>query len=435
MIKFSLFYSFFGLFSRRNRGVAHYFRGAVLGIGLSLIPLIVVLEVTDGMIEGITARYLELGTYHIQAFVNDGVGINALKKLALRIEGIKGVRIAIPEKRGVGILYFKGRRDAVTVRAIIPDVYRRDTGFRKYFKVLKGRFDLTDESGIIVSRVVAEKLKLKCGDTLRLLTLSGGIGKNQIPKVRSFRLKAIFTTGYEDLDKMLVYIPLEVGFKLLGAGNSYEIVGIKTYNPFGSLEKIMKNISRLLPMGSYLYTWYQLEISQYKSFQTTKALLLFVMALIVIVATMNISSSMIMTILEKEKEIAILKCMGASPWMITLSFAFMGLLGGMLGSFLGIISGIFISVNVNQLFSVAQLVADGIVDFLNGIYALFGSGTLLSHITIFNNAYYLNKIPVHLRFTDIVVVGIITVSFSTLASLIPALRAGRLKPIELINRY
>ncbi len=435
MVRFSLFYSFFLLFSRREGGFARYFKGAVLGIGLSLIPLTVVLEVTDGMIEGITARYLELGSYHIQAFVSGDVGLTGLEKLALSIEKVKGVRVAIPERRGVGLLYHGGKRDTVTVRAVLPDIYGKDTGFRRYFRILKGSFDLKSDRAIIVSRVIAEKLNVKCGDTLQLLTLSGNLSGRMIPRIKTFKVEAIFTTGYEDLDKMLVYIPLEEGFKLMGANNSYEIVGIKSYNPFKGLGGVVKRVSRMLPEGSYLYTWYQLEISQYKSFQTTKALLLFVMALIVIVATMNISSSMVMTIMEKEREIAILKCMGASPWMVTISFAFMGLLGGVVGSFWGILSGVFISININQLFSVAQLVADKTVDLINGMYGLFIPENLLSHFTIFNNAYYLDKIPIHLRLNEILSVGVLTVSFSTLASLIPALRAGKLKPVNLINRY
>ena len=110
----------FGSSSRLSR----YLKSAVLGIGLSLIPLIVVLEVADGMIEGITRRYVELGTYHLQVLLPEREA--APEQLLEELEAAPEVRLALTERRGLGLLYTADSRLGVTIRAVPPSLYERD---------------------------------------------------------------------------------------------------------------------------------------------------------------------------------------------------------------------------------------------------------------------------------------------------------------------
>ncbi|MBN1837679.1 MAG: ABC transporter permease, partial [Spirochaetales bacterium] len=104
--------------------------GSVLGIGLSLIPLLVVLEVADGMIEGITRRYVEVGTYHAQVLVPGSESPGEFAGLAETLRRVPGVTQVIPERQGIGLLYTPEERTAVTIRAVPPGLYRGDEGFR-----------------------------------------------------------------------------------------------------------------------------------------------------------------------------------------------------------------------------------------------------------------------------------------------------------------
>ncbi len=436
MIGFSIFYSFFTLFSRRNRGIARYFKGAILGIALSIVPLVVVMEVVNGMIEGITARYLELGSYHMQVFLDDNVSLQELKDLVSYVRKISGVTIAIAEKRGFGLLYYKGRRDTLTIRAVEPDIYAMDSGFKRYFRIVEGNFNLRDNYSIIISKSVADKLHVGCGDKLLLLTLSANSNSShaKVPIMRAFRVEAIFTTGYDELDKMIAYIPIQTGFRILDGDSSYTIIGVKSTNPFKGLGALKDSIAKNLSVPSYIYTWYELEVSQYKSFQTTKALLLFVMVLLVVVATFGISSSITMTIIEKQREIAILKCVGASPGGIVFSFGFIGFLSGLVGTLIGIIVSLFLSLNINEIFYLFQQFVNGIIGISNWIIDFIGVKVSISPFEIFNKSYYLDRIPISINFLDILSVAVIALIFSTLAAVLPARKAGDVKPVELLNR-
>jgi len=419
----------------KKSGISRYLKGSIIGIGLSIIPLVVVLEVTDGMIQGITSRYLEIGTYHLEIFFNRDEDLEKLKEITGNINKIKGIRETIIERRGMGLIFAGGIRTAVTLRAIPKNLFARDAGYRKYVRITDGKPGFKTGSSILISKSIADELKLKVGGRVALVTVSGGLYAEGKPRFGFFTVTGIFTTGYQELDKMLVFIPLEKGMKFLNSANSYQIIGVKVDNPFGNLTGIARAMERYLPGGTAIYSWYELELSQYKSFQTTKALLLLIMALIVIVAGINISSSMIMIVIEKSREIAILKGIGAYPWMITGAFMLTGFVSGTAGTVLGLILGILISININELFVFAQNLINIVIAAVNYTIQPLAGHKVLSSFQIFNSAYYLDRIPIKLDFYEIFIIALGTIMLTTLASYFPAKKAGLLKPLELLRRY
>lgn len=432
-LKFMFFLGFANFLKKGS--ISRYLKGSIIGIGLSLIPLVVVLEVTDGMIDGITSRYLEIGTYHMEVFFNKNENFEELKAAENRINKIKGVKETIIEKHGTGLISANGNRTAVVLRAIPGDLYKRDKGYKKYIRIIDGEFSFKDDSSIIVSKAIADKLKLKVGDKISLVTVGVSLSSNSYPKFGVFTVSGIFSTGYQEMDKLLVFISLKKGMKYLDSAGSSQIIGIKVSNPFKDLTAIAKNIEQVLPEGTVIYSWYELEISQYKSFRTTKAMLILIMALIVIIASINISSSMIMIVIEKSREIAILKSIGAYPWMITGAFLFTGFTAGFAGTVLGLLSGILISININEIFIFLQGFFNIISTGINYLMQPLTVQTALSSFKIFNSAYYLDRIPIKLNFNELLLVSFGTILLSTLASYFPAKKAGLLKPIKLLRKY
>jgi lipoprotein-releasing system permease protein len=420
------------LFSSSSR-LSRYLKSAVLGIGLSLVPLIVVLEVADGMIEGITRRYVELGTYHLQALLpeNDAAPLSLLEKL----EAAPDVRLALTERQGLGLLYTAGSRLGVTIRAIPSSLYERDEDFRRYLTLDAGSFTLKNASDILLGREVAERLGAGPGDEVKLLTTVTLPGRSPVPRVTRFTVRGVFSYGYQELDKLWVYIPLATGRRILRGEGTSEFVAVKVTDPYHRLSQQVTALRRLLPPGTRIYTWYQLEKANYKSFQTTKALLVFIMAMIVVVAAFNISSSLVMVVLEKSQEIAILKAMGAHPAEIRATFVVTGFVTGLAGVLVGLLLGILVALNINELIV-------GLEKFLNLlltcwtrlISSFMVPGKPRPEITLFNSAFYLERIPIRLQLFELVLVSAHALLLSTLAALLPARRAGKMSPLEILRR-
>jgi lipoprotein-releasing system permease protein len=183
-----------------------------------------------------------------------------------------------------------------------------------------------------------------------------------------------------------------------------------------------------------VYGWYQLEKASYKSFQTTRALLLFIMALIVVVAAVNVSSSLVMVVLEKTREIAMLKAMGAGPRELGLAFTITALATGLAGTALGLAMGAAVALNINALLA-------GLERLLN--FAGRAAFVLLSPLfalrrppafRLFNAEFYLDQIPISLSLRELAVIASATVLLAVLAAWLPARRAGQIRPLEVLRR-
>jgi lipoprotein-releasing system permease protein len=431
MILFPLRLGVRNLIGRRGRASPHLV-GSILAIGLSLIPLILVMEVADGMIEGITRRYLEVGTYHAQVILPASVGDEEVSGLLSRLRSRPGVRLAIMERQGLGLLYTPTGRTAVTIRAVPPELYSEDEGFRRYFRLESGSFHLASRDSILLGREIAQRLGAGLGDRVKLLVLRGITQGRQLPVLAAFTVRGVFSTGYQELDKLWVYIPLAASERLLAGRGATRFIGIKLAEPFAGLEAQLERLREVLPAQAEIYSWYQLEKANYKSFQTTKMLLLFIMALILAVATVNVSSALIMVVLERLPEIAILKSMGAGPGAISLSFLITGLLTGLAGTALGLAAGVALALNVNALIR-------GLESALNAGARLFAflaaPGSAPPTLRIFNPEFYLDQIPIHLRFGELYAIGAATLLLAILAAYLPARRAGRVRPLEVLRRY
>ncbi len=419
--------------SRRGR-ISGLLFGSIIGIGLSLIPLVVVLEVADGMIEGITRRYLEVGTYHLQVSLAGDADLESYELLAERLRGAAGVTRIITERQGMGLLYTDAARGAVTVRAVPPSLYREDEDFRRYFQMLEGSFDLESPQAMLVGREIARKFGLSVGDPVKLLSMvSTSVGRS-LPRVSSFKVTGIFTTGYQELDKLWTYIPLATAQRVMPGSGSSMFLGLKVRDPFQRIDAQLRALEADLPEEAMAASWYDLERANYKSFQTTRALLVFVMALIVAVATINISSSLIMVVIEKTEEIGILKAMGAGPRDVTRTFVFTGLCVGLVGVVLGLSLGLAVAVNINSILAGAELLVNWLVfaarRLISPIVALQGS----SPVRLFNAEFYLEEIPIRVKVAELFSVASASLLLSALASFFPARAAARIKPLEVLRK-
>jgi lipoprotein-releasing system permease protein len=404
----------------RAREGGRYLRGAAAGIAVSLIPIIVTLIVADGMIRGITDRYIEMGTGHLQVF--DMFNSIDDEDVIVKIKETDGVRGVWPEMRSMGVLAGRSGKTGVTVRAIEPSFWE-DKGSELYLKIIDGERKPQTDRDIMLGVELASNIGAKIGDTVRLMTIRTGEGGNPSPRTAPFVVRGILSCGYNELDALWCIISLEGGKRVLSPGQSSASLLVKIDEPYKKAEDLTWVLYEKLDGVFNVYTWKDLLRSQYSSYESTRQLLLFIMALIVIVAAINVSSATSMLVLERQRDIAVLKVSGASVKGVTRVFLWGSFLTGVTGGIIGVALGLLIGVNINFLLRSLEK----ILSFFSG---LFKGG----EVKILDPGFYLETIPIIIDWSAVLMIWLFAIVCSVLASWIPARHAGKLKPMELLRK-
>lgn len=430
MKKFTFFFAFKIIFNKSGDGkLFRHIRGAVIGAALSIIPLVVVLEISDGMIQGIVRRYIEISSFHLQIRLPSGSSESDEKMVAGRIAEMEGVRNVFSYTQGGGILYSERGRTGITVRGIPDCLYKEDTGFRRFITVESGSFSLSKADSIVVSRETAEKLKVEPGDTIKLLTAKIVPGRKPLLRPAKFTVTGIYTSGYQEMDMLSAFISFDCGVKLF-PGISSRVIAVKTDDPYSSgLDKTASAARGMFP-GIRVATWEKLNDSLIAALSTTKKFLVFIMLLILGVASINISSSVIIIVISKKKDIAILKSMGASEKDIAALFIMLGFFIGIVSAFIGTSLGILAALNINEVIDLLEAA----INFFLHSGSMFISG-LETGVKLFESDFYLEKIPAVLDLGKLAAASSLAVLFAAAASWIPAKRAGRIDPVDIFKKH
>lgn len=395
--------------------------GALLGVTLSLIPLTVVLNLSEGMIEGIVNRFLETESYHLRLFSYADKSEEDFLAEKEAVAALEEVTRVWGERLGAGLAYSEQAKTGIAIRAVEPNLHTDDEGFRRYIEVLEGRFDLTGERSCVLGESVAAKLGVGPGDRIKLLTGKAFPNGTYLPKVTPVTVTGVITSGYQELDRLWVFIPYELGGRILSSESSEHFLGVKVVDPYADLDGVLQRIGAVSVGSNWrAYTWDVLNRGQMNSYRTTRSMLVIIMAMLVAVAALNVSSSLVMLVIENRQSIGIMKCMGASPGGIRLIYLLTGLFVGIGGAIFGCGLGVLISLYVNELLAG--------VDWLIGLI----KGESYS---LLNSSYYLQTIPVSLRWDWTLLVGLGAALLSWASSAIPAAQAAKIRPLEVIRKY
>ena len=419
---------------RGRDGTARYLRGSVLGIALSLVPLIVVMEVSTGMIEGITSRLLEVGTYHVQVSLPPGTSVSDMQSRASAVAAVPEVVAAISERQGTGLLVTGSAAAAVSIRCVPSDVFVMDSGFRSHITVRAGSSDLSRADSLMVSAALASSLGVSVGDRVSLLTTYGE-NLSGAARLTPLVVSGVYETGYQELDKTLVYGSLGLASKILSPRGSRALIGVKVKDPFADLGSVTEAISQAAGADTQVATWREIEYPRMASFRTTKALLLFIMALIVAVASVNVSSSVLMIVFERRNEIGILKSIGVGEMSLSLSFLLTGFTTGLIGTAAGIGAGLLVAVNINEVIAGLEWTVNRVFEGLALLRSVFQpTAHAIPTFTVFNSAYYLKFIPIRIDAAEVTTAAVATLLLCALASWLPAARASRTKPLSILRK-
>ncbi len=387
--------------------------GTTLGIALSLVPVIVVLVVADGMIEGITGRFLEVDTYHARIVPPAG---GDAERLAAAVRAAPGVTLAEVEVRSLGLLFSaEGLRTDVQVRFVNPDLLQRDAGLRRYLSV-EGSFDLQAGNQAVIGRELAETLGVTTGDRV-------GLWVQGAPRLAAVRIAGVYRSGYQHLDGTFAFMGAAAASDLGATG--FRFLGVKVRDPFGELDTVMEELGRILPPEARLIGWFDLQRSAYRSFRATKVWLTLIMAVIALVATVNVASALRMLLIERSAEMAYVRAMGGSGDQVGMAFLTVGLVSGAAGGVAGVALGLAAAVNVNELLAAIEWSVNAAALLLAGAD---GPARLI------DRSFYLERIPVRPDPGQLLAaVAAVTVA-AAIAAVRPALHAARLRPVESLRQ-
>ncbi len=434
--------AFIGLRMLRGRGgTGRYLRGAALAVGLSLVPLLLVMEASSGMIEGITARLLEVSTGHIEVALLPGESTARLREAAGLVAGVRGVVAAVSERQGTVLLTSVaeagepgGGSVGVTLRCVDPVAFGADRGLHRYLTVEQGSADLSTPGVVLLSVALADSIGVQAGGQVLTLATSNGEWSGP-PRVRRLTVGGIYSTGYQELDRLVAYASLDEAARVLGSYASSALVSVKVTDPFADLSPTEAAILETLGPEARVGSWRDLERARLASFDTTRALLVFIMALIVLVAAANVSSAVLTLVLERRAEIAMLAGLGAHPRTVSRAFLWAGLGIGVAGAAAGIALGLAAAVNVNELIAFAERLTNAAAGWWAALRFIGATAQpVRQHISLLPAAYYLQGIPVRIGAGEVAAAAVGTVLASALAAWIPASRAGRLAPLEVLRR-
>lgn len=401
--------------------------GAAAGIALSLIPIMVTLIVADGMIKGITDRFLELGTGHIQVWIHPSIKDDSILDAAMRSVQIDGVTGVWREIDGLGVILSKAGKTGASIRAIAPSFWLNE-GARRYLTVKEGSAFIEADNEILLGEDLAREVGAVVGGTLRLMTLRVSDDGRTIPRTTLFTVKGIVSSGYHELDAMWCIISYEAGSRILSGEISQDFLVLKIDDPYKKAYETVLNISWKLGGAFSVYTWRELQNAQYSSYETTRQMLILIMAIIVLVAAVNVSSAVSMLILERQRDIAVLKSVGVSAAETSGIFLWCSLLTGVTGAIPGVALGLLIGCNIN-------IIIHNLEAALSFINSLSPYGTRSGAVKILNPDFYLQEIPVIVDWKTVILIIFLTVLCSIVSSLLCASRAGKTRPLDLLRKF
>ncbi len=412
---------FVRIFWKSHEGKA--LRYSIFGMSLGLIPLITVLVVSDGMIGGIVDRFKETLTYHIQIQPFGLFDIDDFNTIREKLKLLSGVRGVWVEKQGFGLAYSGQRRTGITIRGVEPD-FLTSEGWLRYIHYLKGSPTFSSDREVQLGQEVARKLGVEIGDEIKILTARRGAARQLLPPIVTLKVSAIISSGYQELDRLWVLMPFGQTENILPLTDYIPVIGVSLEDKVAETE-ILPRIQETVPFGWRVKPWYDINRNQYQNYQSTRAILLVIMSMILIVSSVNIASSLLMTYLERRKEIAILKSLGLSPYQIQLYFGLLGVISAVLGTFMGIVLGLLTAININNIISFLESTITAVTNFLTNEAVSF---------KILDPAFYLETIPVNLSWDTLLLISSLSLLFGLISSWFPALKASKAKPLSIIRK-
>jgi lipoprotein-releasing system permease protein len=388
------------------------------GVALGVMALIVVLAVMTGFEEDLKDKIL--GTNAHVVVTRNGVPMEDYQQVMAKLKGFKGVQAATPFIYNQVMLSSGKNVSGVVLRGVDVRSDRQVTKLST--SIVEGSLDQLDpvmgsgfgsKPGLVVGKELAKHLGLLVGDTVNVVSPMGNITPlGMMPRMKPFRVAGIFNTGMFEYDSTLAYISLAQAQAFFDLGDTVTGIQLKVDDVYHTGE-LVRAINRTMAPEYYARDWMQMNRNILFALKTEKMVMFIILTLIVLVAAFGIASTLFMVVMEKTRDIAILKSMGATGLSIMKIFVLEGLIIGVIGTILGVASGLLIALNLEPIINVIEKVTG--LNFFS------------------KDVYYLDHFPSLVVPSDVVLISVTAVLISFIATLYPSWQASRMLPAEALR--
>lgn len=380
------------LAKRREKFISIISLISVLGVAVGVCALIVVIGVMAGFDNELREKIIGANS-HIVIEQEGGIGDAA--SLIKKLKAEPHVVSAAPFLDGQAFIRARDTMQGVSIRGIVAAEELKVSKIGSYMR--SGSISGLKDGGMLIGTEMAQRFGLKLGDTVTVLSPVDGSSKD-------FKVAGTFYSGYYEYDAGLAFVGLGDAQELFASEGKAGGIGVKLDDVYLAPE-VRVRLQKELGFPFYVKTWIDLNRSLFSALKLEKLAMFWILALIVTVACFNIAATLIMVVMEKTKDIGILKAIGADNNSIRAIFTMQGFIVGAVGTALGVAGGL-------------------------------GLGYLLEKyqfVKLPRDIYYIDRFPVDIQYTDVAAIVVAALAISLLACLYPAWQASRLNPVDALR--
>ncbi|WP_456151640.1 lipoprotein-releasing ABC transporter permease subunit [Defluviicoccus vanus] len=396
---------------RRNEGfISLIALFSFLGIALGVATLIIVMSVMNGFREELLSRILGLnGHVNVQGPVT---GLTDYDALLAKIRTLPGVVSAEPMIDNQVMVTSKGVARGAVVRGVRPEDMRARAIIANNIKT--GSLDaFQGNDAVMIGDRLAERLGLGVGDRITVISPTGNVTAfGTVPRVRAYRIVATFDVGMFEYDSGFVFMPLEAAQTYFNMPNAVTTIEVFATSA-DAAPRVARELWHVVDEGAHVLDWQRLNAGFFNAIQVERNVMFLILTLIIVVAAFNIISSLIMLVKEKVRAIAILRTMGATRGSIMRIFFIAGSSVGVAGTLLGFLGGLAFAHNIEAI--------------RQWIQSLTGTQLFAAEI------YFLSQLPAIVDPGEVLVVTLMALVLSLLATIYPSWRAARIEPADALR--
>jgi lipoprotein-releasing system permease protein len=396
---------------------------SIAGIFLGVAALIIVLAVMNGFETDLRTKILGINA-HVVLMEYGGV-LHGYEEVLQKVSREKEVVAVTPFIYSQAMLKKGERVSGVILRGMDPETASRVINLGKMqegkiaYLVEKNRLHLklTPEGlkmpGVILGKELAKNLGIFLFDTVSVLTPQGiSTPMGVMPRLKKFLVVGVFDSGFYEYDSTIAFLSLNDAQEFLNLGDMVTGLEVKVDNIYEA-GSIARQLEKKLGYPYWARHWMEMNKNLFSALRMEKRVMFIILSLIVLVAMFNIITTLIMVVMEKNRDIAILKSMGATSRSIMKIFIYQGLIIGVIGTLLGSIAGLAVAYNLEKLSLFVE--------------RIFGFKILPADV------YYLSALPSLVNYGDVGTIILGTLFISLLATIYPSWHASRLDPAETLR--
>jgi len=395
---------------RRNGFISFISALSVAGIALGVAALITVLSVMNGFQKEVRDRMLSVLS-HIEVFAGREP-ITDPRQLIAQARKNPRVIAGAPYVSGQAMLTHEDAVRGVLVRGIDPAAEPGVADFMSGANAVAAARLVPGEFGVLVGRELARQLLIDVGTRITLIAPQGTMTPaGVVPRLRQVTVVGVFESGHYEYDSSLVLMHIADAAKLFRI-DGVSGVRLKTSDMLAA-PAIAAELARSLTGDLYVRDWSRENRNWFAAVQIEKRMMFIILTLIIAVAAFNLVSMLVMTVTDKQADIAILRTLGATPRSVMKVFVVQGALVGLLGTAIGVVLGVVLALEVDTV--------------VGAVERLFGFQVLPKGI------YFINHLPSDLHWDDVATIGLTACLLALVSTLYPSWRASRVRPAEALR--